>query len=105
MIICGIITEPTAAVSATDEPEIQPNMVEARMFTSAIPPRMKPTNTLARFTRRSAMPPTAMIAPVRMKNGIAKSEKPLMPPAILSITASSGIPAESAARMAARPSA
>ena len=29
MIICGIITEPIDAVSATDEPEMQPNIVEA----------------------------------------------------------------------------
>ncbi|MGC4005485.1 MAG: hypothetical protein QM811_21155 [Pirellulales bacterium] len=91
MIICGIITEPTAAVSATDEPEMQPNIVEARMFTSAMPPRMAPTNTLARLTRRSAMPPTAMMAPASTKNGIASSEKPLMPPATLSMTASSGM--------------
>jgi hypothetical protein len=41
---------------------------------------------------RSAIPPTAMIAPVKMKNGIANSENPLMPPATLSITASSGMP-------------
>src|SRR5712671_7544970 len=99
------MTEPTAAVSATDEPEMQPNMVEATMLTSAMPPRMKPTNTLARFTSRSAMPPTAMIAPQRMKNGIASSENPLMPPDTFSITASSGMPVQSAPRMAARPSA
>ncbi len=105
MIICGIITEPTAAVSATDEPEMQPNIVEAMMLTSAMPPRMKPTKTLARLTSRSAMPPTAMIAPHRMKNGIASSEKPLMPPETLSITASSGMSIHKAARMAASPSA
>ena len=55
---------------------MQPNNVEATMLTTAIPPRMRttPTNTLARLIRRSAIPPTAMIAPVRMKNGIASSE-------------------------------
>ena len=84
---------------------MQPNRVDAMMFTSAIPPLMKPTNTLARLTRRSAMPPTAMIAPARMKNGIASSEKPLIPPETLSITASSGMPVQSAARIAASPSA
>ena len=51
------------------------------------------------------MPPTAMIAPARMKNGIASSEKPLMPPETLSMTASSGMPVHSAARIAASPSA
>ena len=84
---------------------MQPNMVEATMLTSAMPPRMKPTNTLARLTSRSAMPPTAMMAPARMKNGMASSEKPLMPPETLSITASSGRSIQSAARMAASPSA
>ncbi len=84
---------------------MQPNMVEAMMLTSAMPPRMKPTNTLARLTSRSAMPPTAMIAPARMKNGIARSEKPLMPPDTLSMIASSGMSTVSAARIAARPSA
>jgi len=86
------MTPPTAAVSATDEPEMQPNIVEATMLTSAMPPRIAPTNTLARLIRRSAIPPTAMMAPVRMKNGIASSENPLMPPATLSMTASSGMP-------------
>ncbi len=57
LIICGIMTEPTAAVSATEEPEMQPNIVDATMLTSAIPPRMKPTKTLARLTSRSAIPP------------------------------------------------
>ena len=75
------------------------------MLTSARPPRMKPTNTLARLTSRSAMPPSAMMAPARMKNGIASSEKSSMPSEILSITASSGMSIQSAARIAARPSA
>src|SRR5712691_3272553 len=76
---------------------MHPNMVEATMLTSAIPPRMKPTKTLARLTRRSAMPPTAMMAPARMKNGMASSENPLMPPETLSITASSGMSTQRAA--------
>ena len=90
MIICGIITEPIAAVSATDEPEMQPNMVEARMLTSARPPRRKPTKTFARLTRREAMPPSAMMPPARMKNGIASSAKSSMPSEVFSMTASSG---------------
>ncbi len=92
MIICGIMTDPTAAVSATDEPDRHPNIVEARMLTSAIPPRTKPTKTLARLTMRSAMPPTAMIAPARMKNGMANSEKLSMPSDVFSMIASSGMP-------------
>ena len=41
LTICGIITEPMAEVSATEEPEMQPNKVEAMMLTKAKPPRMK----------------------------------------------------------------
>ena len=105
MIICGIITEPIEAVSATDEPEMAPNMVEARMLTSARPPRTKPTNTLARLMIRSAMPPSAMMAPARMKKGIASSGKSSMPSDVLIMMASRGMPIHTAARMAARPSA
>ena len=90
MIICGIITAPIEAVSATDDPEMQPNIVEARMFTSARPPRMKPTKTRARLMIRSAMPPSAMMPPARMKNGIARSENPDMPVEVCSMIASSG---------------
>ena len=105
MTICGIITEPIEAVSATDEPEMQPKSVLARMLTSASPPRMKETNTLARLIRRIAIPPSAMIAPASTKNGIASSAKSSVPSEILSITASSGMSTQSAARIAANPSA
>ena len=40
---------------------------------------MKPTKTLARLTRRSASPPSAMMPPARMKNGIASSAKSSVP--------------------------
>ena len=101
--ISGSSVADTAAVSATEEPEMHPNMVEAIMLTIAMPPRMKPTKTLARLTSRSAMPPTAMIAPASMKNGIANSEKPLMPPETFSMTASSGMPTHRAVMMEASP--
>ena len=105
MTICGIITEPIDAVSATDEPEMQPNSVLARMLTSASPPRMKPTNTLARLMRRVAMPPSAMMPPASTKNGMASSAKSSVPSEILSITASSGMSTHIAAMSADRPSA
>ena len=48
--ICGIITEPIAEVSATDEPEMPLRNVVATMFTTDSPPRTrtKPTSTLAK---------------------------------------------------------
>jgi hypothetical protein len=105
LTICGIITEPIEAVSATEEPEMAPNSVLARMLTSAKPPRMKPTNTLASSTRRAAMPPSAMMPPASTKNGIASSAKSSVPSEILIITASSGMSTHSAARIAESPSA
>ncbi len=66
---------------------------------------MKPTNTLASAIRRRAMPPSAMIAPASTKNGIASSENLLIPSEILSMTASSGMPAQIAPISAATPSA
>ena len=44
---------------------------------------MKPTKTFARLMMRSAMPPSPMMAPARMKNGIASSGKSSMPSEVL----------------------
>ncbi|MNK88395.1 hypothetical protein D3C87_1083550 [compost metagenome] len=51
------------------------------MLTSDKPPRTKPTSTPANATRRRDMPPSAMIAPARTKNGIASRENLFTPPA------------------------
>jgi hypothetical protein len=53
---------------------MQPNIVEATMLTATAADRAD--EHLARLIGRSAIPPTAMMAPVRMKNGIASSEEP-----------------------------
>ena len=73
-------------MSATDEPEIAPKKVEARMFTSDKPPRMKPTEIDAKLIRRVAMPPSAMMAPASTKKGMASKENLLTPSPILSMT-------------------
>ena len=74
--ICGIITEPIADVSATDEPEMPLMIVVARMLTCDRPPRIrvKPTTTAAKSTSRRAMPPSAMMAPASTKNGMVSIE-------------------------------
>src|SRR6266852_7050006 len=79
--ICGIITEPIAEASATDDPEIPLIKVVAMMLTSERPPRRRkrPTITLAKATRRRAMPPSAMIAPASTKNGIVSMANLLTP--------------------------
>ena len=103
LTICGIITEPMAEVSATEEPEMQPNKVDAMMFTRANPPRMKPTNTLAKLIKRLAIPPSAMMPPASTKNGIASSEKSSVPSEILSMIASNGRSIHKAPQIAAKP--
>ena len=82
---------PTEAVSATEEPEIAPKKVDARMFTSDRPPCTNPTMTPAKATKRRAMPPSAMMAPAKTKKGMASSENLFTPAAIWIITASSGM--------------
>ena len=103
--ISGISTDPIDAVSATADPEIPPKKVDARMFTTDRPPRTKPTRTLAKATRRRDMPPSAISAPARTKNGIASSENLFTPLAIWIITASSGKSIHSAPSSDARPNA
>ncbi len=80
-----------------------PKKVDAVMLTSDRPPRTKPTSTPAKATRRRAMPPSAMIAPARTKNGMASRENLFTPPAIWIITACSGISMYQAPIRVARP--
>ena len=81
-----------------------PKKVEAVMLTSDRPPRTKPINTPANATRRRAMPPSAMIAPARTKNGMASRENLFTPPAIWIITACRGISIHQAPISAETPS-
>ena len=104
--ICGIITDPIADVSATEDPEIPDRNVVAMMLTADNPPRTRttPTRTFANATSRFAMPPSDMIAPASTKNGIVSIATLDTPSEILSITASSGMPIHIAPAIAARPS-
>ena len=90
--ICGIMTEPIAEVSATDDPEMPLMIVVARMLTCDRPPRIrvKPTMTAAKSTRRRAMPPSAMIAPASTKNGIVSIDTLPTPLESCCITAATG---------------
>ena len=88
--ICGIITEPIAEVSATDEPDMPLRSVVASTLTTESPPRTRinPTSTSANATMRRAMPPSAMMAPASTKNGMVSIATLLTPLEIFSITAS-----------------
>ena len=63
--------DPRAATSATAEPEISAKKRDAVTVTMARPPRIKPTSAVARLIRRREMPDAFMIAPARMKRGMA----------------------------------
>ena len=65
--------EPSAATSATAEPEISAKKSEAEMPTIARPPRMNPTIAEAKAMSRREIPVAFMIAPARMKSGMAMS--------------------------------
>ena len=69
--IAGIRIEPSAATSATAEPEISAKKSEAEIDTIARPPRMNPNTADANAMSRCEMPDEFMIAPARMKSGIA----------------------------------
>ena len=71
--------EPRAATSATAEPEISAKNIEAEMLTMARPPRMKPKTAEAKSTSRCEIPDAFMIAPARMKRGMAIRGKPVAP--------------------------
>ena len=70
--ISGIMIDPIAAVSETDEPEMSPNMKLATTLEVPRPPRTLPTRTCAKSTSRSAMPDAYMRLPDRTKRGTAR---------------------------------
>src|SRR5690242_11356334 len=64
--IPGIRIEPSAATSATAEPEISAKNSEAPIDTCASPPRIQPNSDDANAISRREMPDAFMIAPARM---------------------------------------
>ena len=61
-------------------PEIPEKNIVARTETIPNPPRNRPTNTMARLTIRGAIPPCPMIAPAKIKRGMASSANLSRPP-------------------------
>ncbi|MCY1462791.1 hypothetical protein D9M71_806010 [compost metagenome] len=64
--------EPTAATVAGLEPDSAAKSMQASTAAIARPPRMWPTQALAKSIRRRATPPVVMKAPASRKNGIAR---------------------------------
>ena len=79
-----------------------PNSIE-KTLTIASPPRTAPTAAEAKRTSRMAMPPCSISSPAKMKNGIASSEKTLMPEMIRWKVISSGKPSYQKAASADMP--
>ncbi|MNJ69170.1 hypothetical protein D3C77_654880 [compost metagenome] len=65
--------EPTAATVAGLEPERAANSMQANTAAMARPPRICPTQALAKSIKRRATPPVVMKAPASRKNGMASS--------------------------------
>ena len=63
--------EPRAEVSATEEPEMPPKIIEATMFTSPRPPRMGFNIAMQKLMMRLVMTPTFISSPASMNSGMA----------------------------------
>jgi len=70
---------PSAATSATAEPEISAKNIEAPTVTMARPPRMKPRIAVARLIRRRAIDDAFMMPPAKTNSGTASRGKSLAP--------------------------
>src|SRR5690349_23982807 len=77
--IAGMRMEPSAAASATADPEISAKNMEVTMVTCASAPRTKPKMAEESAISRREMPDAFMIAPARMKSGMAMSGKLVAP--------------------------
>ena len=75
VFIIGNNIAATAAVSATAEPERLAIIIAARIATKPKPPRLCPTNFIGKSIIRLDKPPSFIISPAKMKNGIAINEK------------------------------
>ena len=71
--------EPSAATSATADPDISAKNMDAPMDTCASPPRIQPNSDDANAINRREMPDAFMIAPANMKSGMASSGKLVAP--------------------------
>src|SRR5437762_12559724 len=75
----GIRIDPSAAMSATAEPEISAKNIDAPIETCASPPRAQPKSDDANAISLREIPDAFMIAPARMNSGIASSGKLVAP--------------------------
>src|SRR6059058_1734794 len=79
LFIAGMRMDPKAAASATAEPEISAKNIDVAMVTSDRAPRIEPNIAEERAISRREMPLAFMIAPARMKSGMAIKGKLVAP--------------------------
>ena len=84
-------TLPSAAASATAEPDISENSMLEAVVVMARPARIQPTTRAAKSVSRCEIPDAFMSAPARMNSGIAISGNESVPLNILSGTTTSGV--------------
>ena len=77
--IAGIKMDPSAATSATAEPEISAKNMEVAILIILNPPLTKPTKAEAKAIKRLEIPDVFMIAPAKINNGIAINGKFVAP--------------------------
>jgi hypothetical protein len=71
LVISGIRTAPTEAVSETEDPEIPPKIILAITLTNPNPPLNRPTNKRLKLINLEVIPPEFMTRPIKTNNGRA----------------------------------
>src|SRR5438093_13576666 len=79
LFIAGMRIDPSAAASATADPEISAKNIEVTMVTCASAPRTKPSRAEESAISRREMPDAFMIAPAKTNSGMAMSGKLVAP--------------------------
>ena len=93
--------DPSAAASATAEPEISAKNIEVTMVTCASAPRMKPSSAEESAMSRREIPEAFMIAPAKTNSGMAMSGK-LVAPVYITIGTLESCPTPPVCTMATR---
>src|SRR5438270_3074124 len=79
LFMAGMRIDPSAAASATADPEISAKNIEVTMVTWASAPRMNPRSAEESAIRRREIPDAFMIAPAKTNSGMAMSGKLVAP--------------------------
>src|SRR5690625_7824548 len=82
---------PIAAVVADDEPDIVASDLDVNIATAPKPPRIQPTNALAKSINLLEIPPVVITVPARIKNGIANNVKESIPSKVFCAKVTKGI--------------